>query len=109
MRCRICQIEFTPSKYRPCQQVCFKVECQRLRQIQNNREWRSRNPDYFLSSGQSLYWRKKRQDYTEIWRQKNKAKLKKYALKNADKRRLYMREYMRKRRRLQQSVNQGNI
>lgn len=98
MRCRICQKEFVPSKYRPNQQVCSQSGCQNLRQVQNEQDWRLRNPDYFKSVGQSKVWKETRHQYNKLWRQEHKKQLKKYAWEHAEERRNYMREYMRKHR-----------
>jgi len=45
--CPICKQEFTPSKYRPKQQVCSRENCQYLRQLDNMKAWRVKNPAYF--------------------------------------------------------------
>lgn len=106
MRCKICQIEFVPSKYRPNQQVCSKAECQKARQIQNLKDWRLRNPDYFKCLGQESSWRQDRHRYTRLWKGTHKETLKDYESGHKKQRREYMREYMRRRRQAQ-SVNRN--
>ena len=95
MRCRICQNEFIPSKYRPQQQVCPRPGCQRARQIQNERQWRVKNPDYFKSLGQGSAWQEVRKRYSQLWKSTHKDYLKEYAENRKEQRREYMREYMR--------------
>ena len=96
MRCKICQNEFTPSKYHPNQQVCFQPECQRLRQIQNERDWRAKNPDYFKCLGEESAWRQTRHRYNKLWRDSHKEELNTYSQSHKEQRRQYMREYMRR-------------
>jgi hypothetical protein len=106
MRCKICQNEFTPSKYRPGQQACSRPECQKARQVQNERAWRQKNPDYFKSQGQEVSWQQKRRRYSYLWKKTHPNELKIYAQNRKEKRREYMREYMR-RRRLTLAVNRS--
>jgi len=96
MRCKICQKEFIPSKYRPNQQVCSQSECQRMRQIQNERDWRLKNPDYFKYLDQEPAWKGKRHLYNSLWRGSHKDELKEYELGHSQERKKYMREYMRR-------------
>ena len=95
MRCKICQKEFTPSKYRPNQQVCSQAECQRVRQIQNGKDWRLKNPDYFKYLDQEPAWKGKRHFYNRLWRSSHKEELKEYEREHSQERLKYMREYMR--------------
>lgn len=104
MQCKICKNEFIPNKYHPNQQVCSNLKCQRIRQIQNQREWRLRNPDYFKCRGQEPSWIKHRHIYIKLWKNMHKDSLKEYSQKHKYKRREYMREYMR-RYRLTKNVN----
>ena len=106
MRCKICQTEFTPSKYQPRQEVCFQPECQRQRQIQNEREWRLKNPDYFKCLGQEEFWRKSRHRYSRLWKSTHKEYLKEYEQTHKKQRQEYMREYMRRYREAN-NVNRG--
>ena len=108
MRCKICQSEFTPNKYHPQQQVCSKPECQKLRQVQNNQEWRKKNPDYFRCLGQAAVWRENRHRYSRLWRLTHKDYLKSYAENHKEQRREYMREYMRRHRQTK-PVNRDKI
>lgn len=100
MRCKICQQEFVPNKYHPAQEVCSLPECQRLRQIQNERQWRSRNPDYFKCLGQEAHWRQVRHRYSKLWKDSHKEYLKEYGQKYKEQRKEYMRNYMRRYREL---------
>ena len=95
-RCKICQREFIPNKHHPLQQACSRPECQRLRQIFNQREWRRKNPEYFKLRGQEASWRRERHRYSRLWRIAHKAHIKAYQLKHRRERREYMREYMRR-------------
>lgn len=95
MRCKICQSEFTLNKYHPNQQVCLRPECQRQRQIQNERDWRLKNPDYFKVLDQESVWRQNRQRYTNLWKATHKDYLKEYEQTHKEQRKKYMREYMR--------------
>lgn len=96
MRCKFCQKEFTPSKYRPKQQACPRPECQKMRQIQNARDWRGKNPDYFKYLDQDRAWRESRKRYNALWRKSHKEALKEYDEAHRPQRKEYMREYMRK-------------
>jgi hypothetical protein len=100
MQCKICNIEFTPSKYHPGQQVCKSFECQKSRQLTNQRAWRGKNPDYFKSLGQEKALKEKRLEYNRLWKSMNKDYLDKYGQSHKDQRREYMREYMRRYRSL---------
>jgi len=102
MRCLICQNEFTPSKYHPRQKVCSQPACQRARQLQNEREWRLRNPDYFKCLGQESQWRQVRHSYSKLWRANHKDYLKTYEQNHKEQRKEYMRNYMR---RYRESIN----
>lgn len=108
MRCRICQNEFTPNKYHPNQQVCFQPVCQKARQLQNEKQWREKNPDYFKSLGQGEHWKEVRHRYSKLWRETNKEYLKTYEKAHQDQRREYMRNYMRRYREVL-DVNNGKI
>ena len=98
MLCRICQNEFQPNKYRPQQQVCSKLECQKARQIQNLRDWRLKNPAYFKSLDQDTSWRESRYRYSRLWKATHKEYLQEYEKSHNDQRKEYMRDYMRERR-----------
>jgi hypothetical protein len=98
MRCKICQNEFTPDKYHSNQQVCSQAECQKIRQIQNLRDWRIKNPEYFKCRGQEGSWQQVRHRYSREWRKTHKEYLKEYQLGRRQQRREYMREYMRNKR-----------
>jgi len=101
MICKFCQREFTPNKYHPHQKVCSNPECQNLRQIQNERDWRIRNPEYFKCRGQEAFWREDRHQYSQKWRASHKEYLKEYEKAHTPQRRVYMREYMRRYRAMQ--------
>jgi len=96
MKCSICNNEFSPSKYRPSQQVCSSPACQRQRQLLNQKQWRLKNPDYFKCLGQEPAWQDKRRRYNQLWKAANKEYIKAYENEHKDQRREYMREYMRK-------------
>ncbi|MEI6631116.1 MAG: hypothetical protein WCL25_00685 [bacterium] len=100
MLCRICQKEFKPNKYRPKQQVCSRSECQKARQIQNLRDWRLKNPDYFKTLEQDASWRESRYRYSRLWKSAHKEYLKEYEGAHNPQRKEYMRDYMRQRRRI---------
>jgi len=103
MRCLICQREFTPNKYHPSQKVCSRLECQKLRQHKNVREWRKNNPGYFKYLGQERFWKETRRRYIQLWKKTHKEHLKEYAKKRKTQRRHYMRDYMRKYRQAKKS------
>jgi hypothetical protein len=96
MVCKYCNNEFKPNKYRPSQQVCVKPVCQRKRQIDNQKQWRQRNPDYFKCLGQETAWQDQRRQYNRLWKTANKDYIHTYEQSHKDQRREYMREYMRK-------------
>lgn len=95
MRCKICRQEFNPSKYRPQQQVCSRLECQKKRQIHNEKEWRTRNPDYFKYLDQESAWKEKRKRYNKLWKSGHKEESKDYEQAHRQQRSEYMRQYMR--------------
>lgn len=96
MRCKICQNEFIPNKYHPRQEVCSRQECQRQRQIQNLREWRLKNPEYFKYLDQEASWREKQNRCSRRWKSSHKEYLKEYQEAHKQARREYMRDYMHK-------------
>lgn len=93
--CAICSQEFTPSKYRPEQQVCSKPECQKERQRKNILSWRERNPAYFRHIQANPHWRNKRSLRSKQWRQAHPDHIREYRKNHREYYRLYMREYMR--------------
>ena len=95
VRCKICQKEFIPNKYRPNQQVCSSLECQQRRQIENEKAWRTKNPDYFKCLGQDEAWRENRHRYSRLWKAVRSEHLKEYEKEQRGERRGYMRGYMR--------------
>ena len=95
MKCKICNQEFVPSKYRPSQVVCSDPACQRSRQLANQKSWREQNPDYFKYLGQEEAWQEKRRRYNRLWKAANKEYIHEYEVAHKDQRREYMREYMR--------------
>jgi len=109
MICKICQREFIPNKYHFNQQVCSQSACQRIRQIQNIREWRRKNPDYFKCLGQESVWQEKRRRYNRLWKSLNKKNLKEYEQLHQEQRREYMREYMKRYRQQASNVNRDKI
>lgn len=96
MKCKICQKDFEPNKYHPNQACCPSLQCQKERQLQNEKEWRARNPDYFKCLGQESAWRRNRHHYNKLWRQTHKDYLHEYEKSHREQRREYMREYMRR-------------
>lgn len=70
--CKICKKSFIPNKYHPYQEVCFSLKCQHKRQIQNQKSWRTENPDYFKYKERLTFWQKARACYLETWRQNHK-------------------------------------
>lgn len=83
--CKFCKKEFVPDKYHSNQKVCSSPECQYKRQMENQRSWRTRNPNYFRYKTKSSTWEKKRALYLKIWREKNKGYFKNYRKVKADK------------------------
>ena len=107
MKCQICKKEFKPNKYHPHQRVCLRSECQHLRQVINERDWRTKNPEYFKCRDQDKVWRISRYRYSREWRQAHKDYLKEYEKNRLSQRREYMREYMRRYRANRQSVSRN--
>lgn len=94
--CSICGRQFVPNKYRPSQNVCNDLNCQRERQRQNIRAWRLKNPDYFkYTVGNDLTYIEMMRQKQILWRRAHKLKIKEYRERYKDKIRQYMREYMR--------------
>lgn len=107
MICKICKKEFIPNKYHPAQEVCFSPECQHLRQLLNEREWRLKNPEYFKIRSQDEVWQKYRRQYTREWREAHKTYIKEYEKTYKEQRREYMREYMRRYRESRAKAKEG--
>lgn len=63
--------------------------------MQNLKDWRQKNPDYFKCLGQEPAWQEKRKRYNRLWKETNKERLKEYEGAHKEQRREYMREYMR--------------
>ena len=75
-QCRLCQRAFVPHhKVKERQEVCRRLECQRLRQKLNHQEWLERNPvDYqkwYQDYGKT--WRQQNPDYQRCYRQRKRA------------------------------------
>jgi hypothetical protein len=85
-----------PNKYHPNQEVCSSFECQKTRQVKNERDWRMRNPSYFKCLGQEPAWRENRYRYNKLWRSTHKEYLQSYEESHRLQRKEYMREYMRR-------------
>lgn len=96
MICKICQNEFTPSKYRRSQKVCFSPSCQRKRQLENLKQWRQKNPYYFVYGHYDVDWKGDYKARSRDWRQRHRSYLKRYRKAHAARYREYMREYMQR-------------
>ena len=81
--CQICNKEFTIDKYHPYQKVCSDPECQRTRQIANQRKWRKRNPSYFKYKDKKTPWELRRYKYLKHWRETHRSYFRTYRKKNA--------------------------
>lgn len=97
MTCKICGKVFNPNKYRPNQMVCSSLECQYRRQLENMKNWRGANPNYFkYKESQDKSWKQTCRERSLEWRRKHKEYLQLYREANKDRHRVYMRNYMRK-------------
>ena len=95
-KCEICGKPFTPSKYRPNQQICSNVECQYERQLSNMAVWRKKNPNYFkYKEAQDASWKETCRERSLEWRRKHKEYLKLYREAHKSRHRDYMKDYMR--------------
>ncbi|PIU41410.1 MAG: hypothetical protein COS99_05605 [Candidatus Omnitrophica bacterium CG07_land_8_20_14_0_80_42_15] len=95
--CSVCGKEFIPNKYRPNQTVCSSLECQYKRQLDNMKEWRGRNTDYFkCRESKDASWKATCRERAKRWREMHKEYLSLYRQEHKDLHRVYMREYMRK-------------
>ena len=65
--CKCCQELFTPDpRTKGKQQYCSKPQCQTVRQRQNEKDWRRRNPDCVeYQYQQTRRWNKARPDYSQ--------------------------------------------
>jgi hypothetical protein len=91
-KCTICGKLFTPSIRRPDQYVCLSPECQKERQLNNMRKWRSEKS----ASIDNESWKESCRRKSSDWRKKHQAYLKLYRDDHKEKRSEYMREYMRR-------------
>ena len=94
MICRICQKDFTPNKYQPNQKVCSSPSCQHKRQLENLRQWRQKNPYYFIYGRYEVDWKGDYKTRARDWRKRHPGYLRRYRKVHADEYREYMREYM---------------
>lgn len=100
--CRICGKPFIPNKYRTNQNVCSSLECQYQRQLENMKEWRGHNPNYFrYKESQDASWKATCRTRSLEWRKRHQEYLKLYREEHRERHRLYMRDYMREYRRRQ--------
>jgi hypothetical protein len=96
-KCSICGKAFLPNKYRPNQEICSSLECQYQRQLENMREWRKSNPNYFkYKESQDKSWKQTCRERSLEWRKKHREYLQLYREANKERHREYMRDYMRK-------------
>lgn len=105
----MCGAAFAPNKYSPRQKVCGKPECQKSRQIQSMKEWRSKHPNYFKydeSKGED--WLHQQRERSRNWRRQNPDKIRRYRQDHLDEYRNYMREYMRKYREKKRGTGPGS-
>lgn len=72
-RCRHCQELFQPdARTKGKQRYCSKPECQAVRQRQNEKNWRIRNPDCLAyQQEQSRQWHRTHSDYSQKRRANN--------------------------------------
>ena len=68
-RCDICNNLFAPNKFHPSQSVCLRKECQYLRQIRNQKDWRKKNPNYFCYKEKQTFADTRRAEYFRKWRE----------------------------------------
>jgi len=94
--CPICKKWFIPNKYRPNQKVCSNLECQYKRQLENMKEWRDKNPNYFkYREVKDTTWKESCRDRARKWRRTHIEYLKLYRQEHKQAHREYMRKYMR--------------
>ena len=77
-RCKCCRELFQPdARTKGNQQYCSKSECQIVRQRQNEKDWRKRNPDCVeYQYEQTRQWNKAHPDYSSQRRSQNPQLLK---------------------------------
>lgn len=69
-QCRYCQRDFTPSPYRPAQQVCCADACQRRRKADYHRKHKADNPVYAETCRDAQrHWREANADYQRQYRE----------------------------------------
>ncbi|MBM3252958.1 MAG: hypothetical protein FJZ16_01735 [Candidatus Omnitrophica bacterium] len=109
--CKVCGRQFVPNKYKPSQNVCNDIACQKERQRQNIRTWRLKNPDYFkYTTGDDPAYIESVRQKQLLWRRAHKLRLKEYRAKYREKIRDYMREYMKKYRLKKKNISpEGNL
>lgn len=54
-QCKICYKEFLTNKYQHRQEVCNSKRCQHIRQVENMKAWRIKNPDYWKAEKNVKY------------------------------------------------------
>ncbi|MBF0494255.1 MAG: hypothetical protein HQL28_03890 [Candidatus Omnitrophica bacterium] len=107
--CEVCGKPFVVNKYRPNQEVCSSLECQYQRQLENMKEWRKNNPNYFkYKESQDKSWKQTCRERSLEWRRKHKEYLQLYREANKERHRVYMRDYMRKYRQMKkEGIQEG--
>ena len=94
--CRICGKPFRLFRKNPRQTVCSHPACQKLRQKENERQWRERYADHFAESAGLSPWCQYRLEKLKEWRQKHIEYLKRYRRIHQERQREYMRGYRKK-------------
>ena len=95
--CIYCGASFSPNKYSPRQKVCSSTECQKKRQLESMRLWRTKNPNYFkYDESKGAAWIETQRRRSKLWREKNPDKVRSYRQAHSEEYRSYMRDYMRK-------------
>jgi hypothetical protein len=96
-QCIICGRSFIPNKYRKnSQRVCKSPGCQHRRQLDNLRDWRQNNPNYFKRGRFDASWSRLYSERAKSWRQTHAKEVEEYRQKHKQIYRAYMREYMRR-------------
>lgn len=109
--CPVCKKSFLSNKYRPNQRICSSLECQYQRQLDNMKEWRDRNPNYFkYKEMKDVRWKETCRERARRWRQSHLDYLKLYRQEHKETHREYMRKYMREyRKRKKENMQTPNV
>lgn len=93
-KCVICGRYFSP---KPCayrQIVCSRKKCKAIKRKINFKNWKNKNPDYYKTKKEKVlsdYWKRR----AKTFRENHPEYIRNWTMQNRNKRRIYIKKYMR--------------